>query len=330
MTIKQRLLKLVFRFKKPGVVFYGHNVTEHQGEKLIPSLHLTPSEFENTINSFKVLGCDFLTMDQLIAISKDGFNHHNPWLHLTFDDGYKDNLDVILPILKKHGVPATIFVSSNHIAKKQRFYTYRIKLAILNCKQGFSHKHWSLSPNANEETRIKFYRSVVDDFKLMSASEALSFMLKIDQLLTVEAVTSFNFKFWSDEVMDSNEFRKLAEEELITIGSHNHDHVIMNENVSDDEMEYQMSTSKRWIEDNTVEECLSFCYPNGQEADYNQRSKNVGNRHYKLAFTTMSGMVDKRTDLMEIPRMFMLRDCVSIIHRMAFPAWVFKLRSKLN
>jgi peptidoglycan/xylan/chitin deacetylase (PgdA/CDA1 family) len=330
MTIKQYILKFIFQLNKPGVVFYGHNVTEHVGSKLIPSLHITPSEFESTIIRFKELDFEFIDMEKLIRISKCDFTHNKPWLHLTFDDGYQDNLDIILPILKKHQIPATIFVSSNHIAEKQRFYTYRIKLAVLYGTHPFQHKQWALTADADRNTRKKFYRAVVDDFKLMTAAEALSFMKKIENLIDRELQEKLNLEFSCDEVMDAYAFRKLATEELITIGSHNHDHVIMNDNVTDDEMEFQMSTSKHWIEKNTGSKCQSYCYPNGQEADYNERSKLVCKSYYELAFTTASGMVNKSTDKYEIPRMFLLPDCISIIHRMAFPSWVFRLRAKLG
>lgn len=36
---------------------------------------------------------------------------------LTFDDGYKDNLDKVLPILQKYNLPASIFIATNYIGK---------------------------------------------------------------------------------------------------------------------------------------------------------------------------------------------------------------------
>ena len=34
---------------------------------------------------------------------------------ITFDDGYADNHDVALPILKKHGLPATFFIATGFV-----------------------------------------------------------------------------------------------------------------------------------------------------------------------------------------------------------------------
>jgi peptidoglycan/xylan/chitin deacetylase (PgdA/CDA1 family) len=44
-------------------------------------------------------------------------------LLVTFDDGYADNVDYALPLLKKHRVPALFFVSSDVLDKKARCWT---------------------------------------------------------------------------------------------------------------------------------------------------------------------------------------------------------------
>lgn len=44
-------------------------------------------------------------------------------LLITFDDGYADNSEYALPLLRKHRAPATVFVSSDVIGRNERLWT---------------------------------------------------------------------------------------------------------------------------------------------------------------------------------------------------------------
>ncbi len=55
----------------------------------------------------------FKSLNEGISISDNLF----PNCHITFDDGYKDNLKYALPILKKYSAPATIYVADQMISR---------------------------------------------------------------------------------------------------------------------------------------------------------------------------------------------------------------------
>ncbi|OKO85533.1 hypothetical protein AC629_18810 [Bradyrhizobium sp. NAS80.1] len=52
-------------------------------------------------------------------------------LLITFDDGFADNLDYALPLLRKHGVFATVFVSSDVIGRQERLWTEDLLWAFM-------------------------------------------------------------------------------------------------------------------------------------------------------------------------------------------------------
>src|SRR6266699_6072999 len=51
-------------------------------------------------------------------------------LALTFDDGYRDNLTHVAPILKRLGLPATIFLVTGHIDTPHALWFDRLALAF--------------------------------------------------------------------------------------------------------------------------------------------------------------------------------------------------------
>jgi peptidoglycan/xylan/chitin deacetylase (PgdA/CDA1 family) len=52
-------------------------------------------------------------------------------LLLTFDDGFADNSDYALPLLRKHGAPATVFISSDVIGRNERLWTEDLLWAFI-------------------------------------------------------------------------------------------------------------------------------------------------------------------------------------------------------
>src|SRR3989344_495152 len=85
--------------------------------------HLLAVSPENFNNQLKFLKENFkiISLAQLIQDIKTK-RIQNDSVAITFDDGYADNLYNALPILEKHGIPATIFITTGKIGDDAPFY----------------------------------------------------------------------------------------------------------------------------------------------------------------------------------------------------------------
>lgn len=75
------------------------------------SMNITPDVFEKQLITLKDNGFTFLTMRELASALEGNTALPKKPVVLTFDDGYKDFFDVVLPILKKHTVKSVSYVS---------------------------------------------------------------------------------------------------------------------------------------------------------------------------------------------------------------------------
>src|SRR5262249_5485659 len=65
----------------------------------------------------------------LVARLADGTPLGEDHAAITFDDGYRDNLDVALPLLRARGLPATVFVSVGFVDGTARPAGERLRAA---------------------------------------------------------------------------------------------------------------------------------------------------------------------------------------------------------
>ena len=75
-------------------------------------LELTPDYLESIISAKKAEGCHFVDLDTFVAIA-NGKRRGRRQIHITFDDGFADVFTNAYPVLKKHQVPFTLYLSTD-------------------------------------------------------------------------------------------------------------------------------------------------------------------------------------------------------------------------
>jgi peptidoglycan/xylan/chitin deacetylase (PgdA/CDA1 family) len=83
----------------------------HQVNDLWPNPTTVPTEvFAEQMELLGELGYVVVSLDQVRDHYLEGAPLPEPAVLITFDDGYRDNLENALPVLKRHGYPAVLFV----------------------------------------------------------------------------------------------------------------------------------------------------------------------------------------------------------------------------
>ena len=223
---------------------------------------------------------------------------------ITFDDGWEDNYTHAFPALKRRGIPATIFLSTDYIGTGRAFWQEQ----FLHLIQVWRRRVQSgeipetdvrelppaltpalLSPDANREA-LRLIES------LKSADEAL----RDSWLKSLSGALSHpSYPFSTNGFMNWNQVREMHSAG-IEFGSHAKTHRLLT-GLSRSEIAREVGESREQMEAALNARVTAFSYPNGNyDAGTMAEVKAAG---YRLAATTRKGLNTARTNPFELRRM---------------------------
>ncbi|MFR1991353.1 MAG: polysaccharide deacetylase family protein [Oscillospiraceae bacterium] len=105
------------------------------------SLFVKPEELEKQLQYLSENGYETIFFEDLSHIEQ----YEKPVL-LTFDDGYDDNAETLLPLLRKHGMKATIFLIAGDVGKPHKLtraqLTELVQSGLVSIQShGWSHRN---------------------------------------------------------------------------------------------------------------------------------------------------------------------------------------------
>lgn len=237
--------------------------------------------------NFKIV--PFATMiDRLVG--KRAINANE--IVLTFDDGLRNNLTVVYPILKTLQLPATFFVCPALIGSGQWLWNHeaRCRLKTLSGDALVDIRTTLLAPDPSAD-------GIVEWMKTLKPAQRR----RAEQCIRL-ATPAFNAtaaQRQAYDIMDWNELRSL-DPGLIMIGSHTMTHPILS-TLGADEISSELGESSRLLEKELGRAVDFFCYPNGS---YDARVYEAVKDHYRAAVTTETGVLNGKEplDLHRLPR----------------------------
>jgi peptidoglycan/xylan/chitin deacetylase (PgdA/CDA1 family) len=215
---------------------------------------------------------------------------------ITFDDGYADNEQVALPILKRHGLRATFFVSTGFSAGGMMFNDVIIE-ALRNASPGH-HDLSTFGLGTFDLGDLASRRAAADRLIVALMHRPVTERQAIVESMAEALACGVHGKLMMTPAQIGNLHREGME-----IGAHTVRHPIL-KTISDDEAHAEIVQSKRTLEEVTGSPVTLFAYPNGQPGrDYSaQHVRLVREAGFAAAVSTIPGVAHRGSDLFQLPR----------------------------
>ena len=103
------------------IPFYHRILDDDEQEPFDVGLGVSRRRFDQQLAFFQDR-FHVCTVREALAIQARGDWPERPLLSITFDDGYLDNIELALPLLRRHGCPATFFLCTGPIEGELPFW----------------------------------------------------------------------------------------------------------------------------------------------------------------------------------------------------------------
>jgi peptidoglycan/xylan/chitin deacetylase (PgdA/CDA1 family) len=271
-----------------------------------PSLHApflggTAHSEREFRGQMELLARDFhpVSLDQALKLARDGVDLPPRSVLITFDDGYADNYEVALPILKHTGVPATFYVTVDCIDRQRFPWPSRLRFAFRTTKKSAwtdsQGKTQALNEPAQNEQGFMAACGVCCQ---LNPPDQEAFVGRIEQELEVRELTQSRCP-----MMTYDQLRALARGGHI-VGSHTMTHPNM-AYLKEDEARLELTESKRRLEFQLNTPIKHFSYPcPALSPHWNSRTREQSHAAgYESAVTTTRGLTRRNDDPLCLKRL---------------------------
>jgi peptidoglycan/xylan/chitin deacetylase (PgdA/CDA1 family) len=279
----------------PGLVLMYHRVAETTRDPFW--LSVRPDSFSEHLNALEGIA-------EVVPFRSILDPDQGPRVAITFDDGYRDNLDQAYPRLRETDAPATVFVTSTILESTTAFWWDRLEHVVL---EGVARQPSVNVTVGGRVTRIELNDPEQRDEALAKVQELVRGLppAEIEDVVDdiADQVTVPPDRPGPPALLDEEGLRGLARDGLVDIGGHTRSHAMLS-GISADKQWSEIAGGKRALERVLDKPVTAFAYPFGNRRSFSmQTTRLVKKAGFALACTTRRGRVTRRTRRYRIPRL---------------------------
>ncbi|MCK9488768.1 MAG: polysaccharide deacetylase family protein [Xanthomonadales bacterium] len=234
------------------MILYGHRVSDND-EGYMQGLR--PQWLDQQL-SYLGRHYQFISLDTLLHCYEKRQPVPEKSVVLTFDDGFRDNLDNALPVLEKHGAPATIFVVTGALTNGDLPWSQRLGYLFQNTTRDQVHHRLTgpePAPLATPAQRKAAYQRCKPALAAMLWQQRDQSLAELASLLDVDPPR--------DRMLNWTQARAL-QAQGIGIGAHTWSHALL-ASIPPAEASWEMRKSREDLREHLGIEQPSFCFPAG-------------------------------------------------------------------
>jgi peptidoglycan/xylan/chitin deacetylase (PgdA/CDA1 family) len=269
-----------------GVILMFHNVRQRPDRAFLPnqSLEVTPEFFELTLDLLDREGYEIVPISEVgERIAQSGGKRIAA---LTFDDGYRDNLEVAAPILRRRNAPYAVYVTTGFIERTARVWWSEVEA----CIEARDHVEMRIGDDVFSHaarTLEEKHAAYIAAYAFLRAHDEPDMLDAVARLLDESGIApGFN-----ETCMTWDEVRTLSKEPMCTIGAHTVTHARLMKHTPE-RVHSELADSKRIIEREIGMPVDHFAYPYGDAGSAGPREFRIAKEcGFATAITTRPGML---------------------------------------
>jgi peptidoglycan/xylan/chitin deacetylase (PgdA/CDA1 family) len=271
-----------------------------------------PAEFEEQMG-FLASQCRPISLTELRAVRRGEAGLEPRSVLVTFDDGYRDFAEHAWPILKRHGVPVTLFVPTAYPGDPHKaFWWDRLYGALVSTgSRGPIATAAGELPLATEADRLQAFRRLRGHLQALSHEEAMRLVDEVCAALAAPGPDS--------AVLGWPELRALAADGVV-LAPHSRSHPLL-DRLPREAVRDEIVGSLEDLEREIGVAPPVFAYPAGAQDAY--VASILEEAGFELAFATTRGTNDlRRADWLRLRRINVGRASgLSLVRAQLLPWW---------
>jgi peptidoglycan/xylan/chitin deacetylase (PgdA/CDA1 family) len=278
---------LLSRFQ-PGALILGyHSISDARSDP--HSLHVPISHF---VEQLEVL-CRRARPMQLHQLLTGLYSRNLPKraVAITFDDGYADMLHLVLPLLERFEVPATVFVTTGYLGRE--FWWHELDRLLLR---------WAAAPQplpkwvstGVKHNHERIYRCYYDHVAGLGPEEREAALAQLRTWAGADPNQAPVYR-----CLDAREVTQLAQSDLITVGAHSVTHPMLAAQPIE-QQRWEIQESRAHLQALTTRSVTFFSYPHGSASAASRRL--LAEADFVGACGSSGTVASSGSDPFELPR----------------------------